>query len=103
MDDMESHEECGGYGDNDIGYVEIRKIFEVDEIRHFPHPDTLDAVSDGSCQKRRIGRVHGGFSAVPLFFEVEVRHVRDERNREDFQRNSRHGGGKRDSLVGLVP
>ena len=59
MDDMESHEECGGYGDNDIGYVEIRKIFEVDEIRHFPHPDTLDAVSDGSCQKRRIGRVHG--------------------------------------------
>lgn len=51
MEEMECHEECGGYGDNDIGYVEIRKIFEVYEIRDFPYPNALHAVSYGSCEK----------------------------------------------------
>lgn len=82
MEEVESHEKCGGYGDNDIGYVEIRKIFQVDEIRYFPRPDTVDAVSDGSGEKRSVRRVDFGFSAMPLLFEIVIRNVGDKPDRE---------------------
>ena len=100
---MESHEERGGYGDNDIGYVEIRKIFQVYEIGDFSHPDTVDAVADGSCEKGRVRGVDHRVSPVLFFLQIEIRDVGDERNGEEFQRKARNRCGKRDSRVGLVP
>lgn len=99
---MESHEKRGGYGDNDIGYVEIRKIFQVYEIRDFSHPDTVDAVSYRSCEKGRVRGVDYRVSPVFFFLQVEVRDVGDERNGEEFQGQTRNRCGKRDSRIGLV-
>jgi len=91
MEEMECHEKRGGYGDNDIGYVEIRKIFQVYEIRDFSHPDTVDAVSDGSGEKRRVRHVDHGRSAEFFFLRVKIRHVRDEYERENLERQSGDG------------
>lgn len=103
MEEMESHEKSGGYGDNDIGYVEIRKIFQVDEIRDFSHPDTVDAVSDGSGEKRGVRRVDDGRSTMLFLFEIVVRNVGDEDERENLERHSRNRGRKRDAGIALVP
>lgn len=103
MEEVESHEKGGGYGDDDIGYVEIRKIFQVYEIRDFPHPNTVDAVSYGSGEECRVRDVDRGRSTEFFFFEIVVRNVGDETDREDFERHSGHRCGKCHSRIALVP
>ena len=92
MEKMESHEKSGGYGDNDIGYVEIRKIFQVDEIRDFSHPDTVDAVSCRAREKGCVRRVDCLGSAVLFFFEIIIRNVGDKNDRKDLERHTGHRG-----------